>query len=124
MLLFSLALLAAGDPQITVEAPGSKEIGYAAGSLGYDALVKRDYAAAERQLLAAGPEARTDSAWLINYGQVLARTGRVVDAAAAFRRASLMADGDLILADGREMSSREAALLALANLQTTRTAGR
>ena len=59
-----------------------------------------------------------------------ARTGgggtawRVVDAANTFKRAARINDGELVLADGRVMSSRDAAMLALAQLQVTRSASR
>ena len=124
MFFLPLAFLLASEPTITIQANGPREIGYEAGALGYDALVRGDNATAERQLLAGDAQMRQDSAWLINYGQVLARSGRVVDAANTFKRAARINDGELVLADGRVMSSRDAAMLALAQLQVTRSASR
>jgi hypothetical protein len=50
---------------------------------------------------------------LINYGHVLLKTGRYAEAALTFEQASKAQDVELILADGRVMSSREAARRAL-----------
>lgn len=122
MILFPLAMLLAAQPEITVSGRSPVgEIGYEAGSLGYDALMRKDYAEARRQLLTVSVGDREDSAWLINYGQTLAKAGRIKDAEAAFRKAAKLRDGDLILADGREMASEKAAAEALASLR--RSAG-
>lgn len=81
MILLPLAMLLTAPSEITVSArPLSGEIGYEAGSLGYDALMRKDYAEAERQLLTVSVREREDSAWLINYGQTLAKSGRIKEA--------------------------------------------
>jgi Flp pilus assembly protein TadD len=79
----------------------------------------RDYHRAEQQLLQAGEADRIDSAWLINYGLVLLRTGRHADAERVFRRAAELDDGELELADGRVVTSREAALAAMRQLKVS-----
>lgn len=93
------------------------EIGYPAGSLAYDAMISGDYSRAEQQLRNDNRVARNDPARLINLGQVLAKTGRSAEAADLFTQAMNGEEIELILADGRSMSSREAARRALMTLQ-------
>jgi len=90
-----------------------REIGYPAGSLAYNAMVDGDYARAEQQLREDNRVDRNDPARLINLGQVLAKTGRASEAAILFAQAMRGEDIELVLADGRVMSSREAARRAL-----------
>ena len=67
-----------------------------------------------------GASDRSDPAVLINLGTAYARQGATDKALAAFRSAIASQDRyDLELADGSWMDSREAARLALANLQRT-----
>jgi Flp pilus assembly protein TadD len=89
------------------------EIDYPKGSLGFGAISAADYARAEAQLRGELRVSRQDPAWLINYGHVLLKTGRYAEAALTFEQASKAQDVELILADGRVMSSREAARRAL-----------
>jgi len=89
------------------------EIGYPKGSLGYKAIAAADYGRAETQLRKEVRIPRDDPGRLINHGYVLAKTGRLAEAAALFRKALEAEDVELILADGRVMNSREAARRAL-----------
>ena len=110
--LFSAVLVSA----MIWAAPGAaqqREINYPAGSLAYDAMVNRDYARAEKQLVSESRIDRNDPARLINLGQVLANTGRAAEAARLFEQAMQGEEIELVLADGRVMSSREAARRAL-----------
>lgn len=103
------AILAWSGPVQAQEA----EIGYPEGSLAYEAITNANYAAAEAQLRKETRVRRDDPALLLNYGHVLAKTGRTADAAKMFERAAAADEIALILADGRVISSREAARRAL-----------
>lgn len=95
-------------------APAQKaEIGYPKNSLAYGAIAAADYGRAETQLRNEVRIPRSDPGRLINWGHVLAKTGRLAEAADAFRKAMAADEVELILADGRVMSSREAARHAL-----------
>ena len=94
------------------------EIGYSAGSLGYQALMNGDYATAEKQIL-AGRVGKYDPARALNLGLVLAKTGRGGEAAAEFRRVLMHEDVELILGNGETMSSHAAAKAALNSLRGT-----
>lgn len=89
------------------------EIGYPEGSLAYQAITSANYAAAEARLRKETRVNRDDPALLLNYGHVLAKTGRPADAARMFERAAAADEIELILADGRVINSREAARRAL-----------
>lgn len=117
--LFISALIASATGGVAVaQTPSSGEIGYANGSLGYDALIAGDNERAINQILASEKVSRNDPARLINLGQAYARTGRTLEAKQMFTAAIANRDEvDLILADGRVMSSKEAAQQALAKLQ-------
>lgn len=95
-----------------------REIEYPEGALGYGAIMSEDYATAERQLRDYQAH-KDDPARLINFGQVLAKTGRVEQAAKQFKRAIEADNVELILADGRTIESRKAALRALESLNLT-----
>ncbi len=98
---------------VLAEAPEG-EIGYAKGSLGYDALVAGDNHTAVAQLEAADGVSAKDPARLINLGQAYQRTGRAGDAAKMFTAAmNSNRSFDLVLADGTVINSRTAAKLAL-----------
>ena len=100
------ALLATASP-----APAS-ELEYASGSLAYEALVNGDLALAEQQLAASQSANRQDGAWLLNYGQLLARQGRVNEAREVFRRIARAPDSEVVLASGEVIGTREASRLA------------
>lgn len=117
MSALAVTVLLALAPAPSAAAVPVGEIEYRQGALGYDALVSGDYRSAEQQLRGADDVMHNDPAWLINYGQVLARTGRTEEAAAKFRQAMAQDDAELVLADGRVMSSREAASAALKKLR-------
>lgn len=97
--------------------PKEAEIGYKEGALGYAALTTGDYQRAEAQLKRLDGVEKDDPARLINLGQVYAKTGRHEDARRAYI-AAMKSDKafDVVLADGRVMSSKEAARLALTGL--------
>ncbi len=95
------------------------EIEYPKGSLGFNALVEADYPTAESQLRTKNLLARDDPARLINLGVVLARTGRQDQAARMFQRALEADEVQLILADGEEISSRQAARRAMRALNAS-----
>ena len=92
------------------------ELNYPRRSLGFAALLSADYATAEHQLRASHGVARDDPARLINLGVLLSRTAREVEGVALLEKAAKGEDVELVLADGRSVSSREAARLALAKL--------
>lgn len=112
MITFAATLLLAGAA--TAQEPG--EINYPKGSLGYDALVAADYETAEEQIRSAEGVSKRDPARLINLGLVLARKGDTERANVMFQRAMTADEVMIILADGREMSSYEAARLAQQSL--------
>lgn len=118
--LFASMLIAASISGVAVARPSSTgEIGYAPGSLGYDALIAGDNERAINQILSNERISRNDPARLINLGQAYARTGRIAEAEQLFASAMQSRDQvDLILADGRVMGSKEAARQALAKLQS------
>ena len=121
----TLALyLAASLLAVPAAAQPAGEMDYAPGSLGYDALIRGDLAKAEIQLRSDRTVDANDPARLLNLGQVLARTGRIAEAADVFRRAKAMEDGELVLADGSAISSREAARRALRSLPEARFSSR
>ena len=91
------------------------EIGYPAGSLGFEALMKSDLATAERQLRESGLS-KYDAGRALNLGYVLAKTGREQQAARQFLRVLQEEEVELILADDSSLSSHVAARRALAAL--------
>lgn len=111
--MLSAALLAATAEPV-VAAPA--EIGYPRHSLGYAAMMERDYVTAERQLRAPADINASDPARLINLGGLLIRTGRHAEGADLIERARRSEDVELILSDGRTMWSREVARRALATV--------
>lgn len=98
--------------------PADTEIGYPKGALGLAAIQDGNLAKAEEQLNSMNGVKASDPARLINLGQVYARTGRPQEAARAYEAAmNSPRSFDVELADGRIMSSREAARLALIELR-------
>lgn len=89
------------------------ELEYPEGSLAFQAIVSQDFAGADAKLRSEARIPRDDPARLINHGYVLAKMGRTADAAKLFEEAARARSVELVLADGREMSSRQAALMAL-----------
>ena len=88
------------------------ELDYQAGSLGYGALVRGDLATAEKQLLSSREVNGQDVAWLLNYGQLLARQGRVAEARGVFRRIERAPDAEVVLSSGHVIGTHEASRLA------------
>lgn len=110
--LLSIACLASA----ALANPGG-EIGYPEGSLGYDALVKANYDAAEQQILLDSRIAKNDPARLINLGQIYWKTGRIDLAIRVLEAAMRSDDVELVLANGEIMSSRDAARKTLATIR-------
>lgn len=111
------ALLLVGGAGANAE-PSNVEIGYPKGALGLAAIQDGDLAKAEAQLNSMKGVKASNPARLINLGQVYARTGRHQEAARAYEAAMKSPKSfDVVLADGRIMSSREAARLALIDLR-------
>lgn len=110
-MLLVAAMLGAAEPSRTAE------LEYDRGSLAFEALVQGDLRLAERQLAEAGPGIRNDPAWLLNYGQMLARSGRVNEASAVFRQVADAPDGEIVLASGEVTGTREASRRALQRLR-------
>jgi Tfp pilus assembly protein PilF len=103
---------------LAFSSPGSgAELEYAPGTLAYQALVKGDLGKAEQQLRASSSANQNDPAWLLNYGQLLARSGRVNEASAIFRRVASAPDSEVVLANGEVTGTREASRRALQNLR-------
>lgn len=110
------AMLLMGSAAI---AQPSGEIGYAKGALGYDALVSGNDELALQQLEASERVYAQDPAHLINLGQTYARLGRTGDAVRMFTAAMQSnRNFDLVLANGEIINSRDAAELALRNLNS------
>jgi tetratricopeptide (TPR) repeat protein len=98
--------------------PYRAEIGYPKGALGLAAIQDGDLAKAEAQLNSMNGVEASDPARLINLGQVYARTGRYQEAVRAYKAAMNSEESfDVLLIDGRTMSSRQAARLALMELR-------
>lgn len=95
------------------------EIGYPVGSLGFEAIMKSDFAAAERQIRSSGLS-KYDAGRSLNLGYVLAKTGRTEQAAKLFMQVLAEEEVELILADDSSISSHEAARRALAALARSR----
>jgi len=110
------ALIAAGS---VPAAAAPAEIDYPRNSLGYAAMMSRDYVTAEAQLRALDGVDAADPARLINLGQLLIRTGRLAEGTALLDQARKVEDVELVLADGRTMWSRDVARRALATVTTS-----
>ena len=95
------------------------EIDYPRHSLGYAAMMARDYVTAEAQLRALNGVEANDPARLINLGQLLIRTGRHSEGAALLDQARKVEDVELILGNGKSMWSRDVARRALATVTTS-----
>lgn len=93
------------------------EVGYARGSLGYDALRANDLRTAEVQIESAQGIAADDPARLINLGYIHMRTGRIQSAQRLFEAVrDHRRDVMLELANGEVANSRDVARRALARM--------
>lgn len=101
------------------------EIGYARGTLGYDAIVAGDLGTAEAQIETARDIDAADPARLINLGYIHMRTGRTQTAQRLFEAARDSArPAMLVLANGEVISSREVARRALSRMAPSLAANR
>lgn len=113
----ALALLGVSSTALQAQ-PYTSEIGYPDGALGLAAIQHGDLSKAEAQLNSLQGVEANDPARLINLGQVYARTGRYKEAKQAYIAALNSRESfDVLLTDGRTMSSRDAARLALMELR-------
>lgn len=110
-ILLAAAMLSAAEPA------RAAELDYSPGTLAFEALVANDLPRAERQLRDSGARIGNDPAWLLNYGQLLARSGRVNEASAVFRRVAQAPDSEVVLASGEVTGTREASRRALQRLR-------
>ena len=83
---------------------------------GYSAIMKADYATAEREIRGADIS-EYDAARTINLGVVLAKTGRQDAAALMFHRAMMLDNVSIVVAGGDTLSSHDVAGRALALLR-------
>lgn len=112
--LFALAALGLAALSAPALAQNSGEIGYARGSLGYDAIVSGDLRTAEAQIENARDIDAADPARLINLGYIHMRTGRIQTARRLFEAARDSARPEmLVLANGEVIGSRDVATRAL-----------
>lgn len=117
-LLFASALVAVAFAGAAhAESADGVETAYPPEAIGYKALAAGDNAQAITDML-AGSVSRNDPAFLLNLGQAYARSGRLAEARELFRKAAKKRENvDLVMADGRIMSSKLAARQALATVQ-------
>jgi Flp pilus assembly protein TadD len=117
-LLFASVLTVASFAGVAHAEPlNGVETAYPAAAIGYEALASGDNERAVKDML-DGSVSRHDPAFLLNLGQAYARTGRLAEARELFRRAAKKRENvDLVLADGRIISSKLAARQALATVQ-------
>lgn len=114
-----LVIAALGLSAVSAQAQSQSvgEIGYARGSLGYDAIVSGDLRTAEAQIETARDIDAADPARLINLGYIHMRTGRIQTAQRLFEAARDSARPEmLVLANGEVISSREVATRALTRI--------
>jgi Tfp pilus assembly protein PilF len=114
-LAITLGASALGGTAMAQTAQG--EIGYARGSLGYDALRANDLRTAELQIESAQGIAADDPARLINLGYIHMRTGRIQSAQRLFETVrDHRRDVMLELANGEVVNSRDVARRALTRM--------
>lgn len=114
LVVAALGLSALSAPTL---AQNAGEIGYARGSLGYDAIVAGDLQTAEAQIENARDIDTADPARLINLGYIHMRTGRTQTAQRLFEAARDSARPVmLVLANGEVISSRDVATRALGRI--------
>lgn len=116
--LFVSALMMAGLAGTAhAESVAGTETAYPSKAIGYDALAAGDNVRAVDDMM-NGSISRHDPAFLLNLGQAYARTGQIAEAREMFRAAARKSENvDLVLADGRVISSKQAARQALATVQ-------
>lgn len=116
--LFASVLILTGFASAAhAESPNGVETAYPAAAIGYEALAQGNNEQAIQDML-DGSISRHDPAFLLNLGQAYARTGRLAEARELFRKAAKKRENiDLVLADGRIISSKMAARQALATVQ-------
>lgn len=100
----------------TASAQPDAELDYSSGALAYQALVRGDLALAQSQLVASRGANEQDGAWLLNYGQLLAKQGRVNEAREIFRRIARAPNSEVVLDSGEVIGTREASRLATRRL--------
>ena len=115
-MMFAAALaVSVASPSVAQDRSG--EVGYPAGALGYDALVRGDVRTAEVQLERGNGVAANDPARLINLGYVHMRAGRLISAQTLFQT---VRDSDehftVELANGETADTRDVARRALGRL--------
>ena len=119
---FTVALCAVAAitvPAFANERP-ARELGYARGALGYEALMRADYSVAEQQIEARNGAAANDPARLLNLATVYLRTGRIANARALFEAVrDHRRHFALEMANGAVMDSREVARVALERMGET-----
>ena len=114
-----VAALSAGIATGAAAGDDRGEIGYAPGSLGYDAIVAGDFAAAEHQIETAAIAAN-DPARMLNLGYIHMRTGRTLSAQRLFEAVRDSRQHFMVeLTNGQGLDSREVARMALARLSTS-----
>ncbi len=97
--------------------PAVGEIGYARGSLGFDAIVAGDLQTAESQIENARTVAADDPARLLNLGYIHMRTGRTQSAQRLFESVRDHRSGVMLqLANGEVADSRDVARRALVRM--------
>ncbi len=102
---------------VQIEPVPAQEINYKEGQLGFAAMRAGENDRAIAELERAAAQLPNDPARLINLGNAYARVGRFEEARATLRLAvSAQEHFDLILADGRVVDSRQAAIYALDRL--------
>lgn len=99
------------------QAVPSGELEYRSGDLAYHSLVTGDLARAERQLASSRSKYTSDPAWLLNYGYLLGRSGRVNEAAEILRIVRSAPDTEVVLASGEVIGTREASRRSLTRLR-------
>jgi Tfp pilus assembly protein PilF len=115
-----LSILASALATQAVASGSQREIGYARGALGYEALMRADLSVAEAQLEARRGVAANDPARLLNLALVHWRTGRIASARALFETVRLhRRHFEVELADGSVRDSREVARIALERMNQT-----
>jgi Flp pilus assembly protein TadD len=115
-LVLALSASLIGGTAVAQDRPAG-EVGYAPGTLGYDALRAGDLRTAESQIESAQGIDASDPARLINLGYIHMRTGRMQTAQRLFEAARDSRQPVMLeLANGEAMSSRDVARRALARL--------
>ncbi|BAV64172.1 hypothetical protein [Sphingobium cloacae] len=111
--------LAATAPGIALAAPDEVlVVGVPDGGLAANALMSGDFGKAANKLKSPVPDGANDPARLINLGNAYAGLGRMADARDAYKAARFAPETLLVLANGKEESSRDIARRAMGKLAT------